>query len=414
VTAATLGHVSAARPGEARAPRPVLTAAVFAVTLATSVAALASPVLMQLFTRDLPRLRAGQWWRVVTPLFVQPSGWGQLVFNTVGIAVVGAALQRRLGWAGWSLVYLAGGSGSIAVNSAWHPADTGGGSSAAIAALIGAFLVVDNLERKSGRLEWLAQLYSVFFAVYLTTLDLGGVGASIIAGNATIVVMCIARRAVSRTTLARGSLLVVLAAATAMTLTRDDHGAGLVIGITLAALIRARRAMLSRPAQRRWPLTAVAVPGVVAAAVLTWAAWVHLLGVPLAIAQPDRHVSPVGWSSITLVAATACLAASLALRFLKLRSPTQGARVWAVLCVGVALISVTGPLTQAVGTTSMAALVASRMRDGMTRATTSSWVTSMPRLKPSSVMINPLRLRLSSPSSAANAIPCSNPKPSPT
>ncbi len=357
MTAVVGGGVPADRPGEGRARRPVLTAAVFAVTLVTSVTALASPVLMDLFTRDLTRLHAGEWWRIVTPVLVQPSGWGQLVFNMVGIAVIGAALQRRLGWASWSLVYLAGGSGSIAVYSVWHPADTGGGSSAAVAALIGAFLVTVNVDGESGRLEWLAQVYSVLFAAYLTTLDLAGALPSIIAGNATIIVMCIARRAVSPTTLARGSLLVVLVAAVAMTLARDDHGVGLAIGVTLAVLVLARRMVLSRPTPRPWRLPAVAVPGVAAAAVLTWVAWVHLLGITLATTQPDGHVSDIGWFSVTLVAAAACLAASLALHLLKRRWPAHGVHIWTVLCAGLALISMTGPLTQAVGITSTAALI---------------------------------------------------------
>jgi membrane associated rhomboid family serine protease len=342
-----------------------------------SVAALSSPALMQLFTRDLPRLRAGQWWRVVTPLLVQPSGWGQVVFNLLGIAVVGAALQRRFGWVSWSTVYLAGGAGSIAVYSAWHPADTGGGASAAVAALIGAFIVARNvsvivpvnvsanavtnieasLDGWSGRLEWLAQLYAVFFAVYLTALDLGGVWASIVAGNLSLIVMCAARRAVGPLILARTSLLVAIAAGFAMTIARDDHGVGLAVGGTLAAVVLARRRVLSRPAPSRRRQTAVAVPGVVAAAWLTWLGWVELLGVPLVARPPHGRAFPVTGGSVALVAAAACLAASAALRLLRRHAPARGVRLWTGLCLGTALRSVTGPLALAVGTAGVAALI---------------------------------------------------------
>lgn len=240
-----LTRVKARRPVDTSPSRPALTAMVFVVSLAISVAALLSPALMRLFVRDLPQLRAGQWWRVVTPVLVQPSGWGQLVFNLLGVAVVGAALQRHLGWPSWSLTYLVGGTGSIAVYSAWHPDDTGGGSSAAVAALIGALAILLAVRDGRGDLEWFAQLYSVFFAVYLTTLDLGGVVPSIIAGNATILVMVAARRAFSPTTVTRTCLVVVLAAGIVMTAVRDDHGVGIVIGLTLACLVLARRAMLA-------------------------------------------------------------------------------------------------------------------------------------------------------------------------
>jgi membrane associated rhomboid family serine protease len=242
-----LTRVRAGRPVDAAPGPPELTAVVFVVTLAVSVAALVSPALMRLFVRDRPLLLAGQWWRVVTPVVVQPSGWGQLVFNLLGIAVVGAALQRHLGWAGWSLIYLVGGSGSIAVYSAWHPADTGGGSSAAVAALIGALAILLAVRDGRGGLEWFAQLYSVFFAVYLTALDLGGVAPSIIAGNATIIVMVAARRAFSPTTVTRTCLGVVVSAGIVMTAVRDDHGVGIVIGLAVAGLVLARRAMIALP-----------------------------------------------------------------------------------------------------------------------------------------------------------------------
>jgi hypothetical protein len=234
------------RPGNLSARRPALTAVVCGVTLAISLAALASPALMRLFVRN-PQLQTGQWWRAVTPVLVQPDGWGQLVFNLLGIAVIGAALQRRLGWAGWSLIYLAGGSGTIALYIAWHPGDTGGGSSAAVAALIGALAVLLAAGADLGRLEWFAQLYSVFFAVYLTALQLGGVLPSVIAGNASIIVMVAAHRAVSSTTLTRASLAVVLVGGVAMTAARDDHGAGILIGVTVACLVLARRRISAHP-----------------------------------------------------------------------------------------------------------------------------------------------------------------------
>ncbi len=245
MTAPMLTPLPARRPVNASVGRPALTALVFVVTLAVSVAALVSPALMRLFVRDLPQLRTGQWWRVVTPVLVQPSGWGQVVFNLLGIAVVGGALQCHLGWASWSLIYLLGGSGSIAVYSAWHPADTGGGSSAAVAALIGALALLLAVRDGRGGVEWFAQLYSVFFAVYLTTLDLGGVVPSIVAGNATIIVMVAARRAFSPTTVTRTALAVVLAAGIVMTFARDDHGVGILIGLALACLVLARRATVT-------------------------------------------------------------------------------------------------------------------------------------------------------------------------
>jgi len=224
-------------------PRPpVLTFAVFAVTLAISVVALLSPMLMNASTRDLPRLRAGQWWRIVTPVLVQPSGWGQLVFNLLGLVVVGIVLQRYVGRVGWLSIYVVGGVGSSAVISAWSPTDTGGGSSAAVAALIGSLAVLRFAANGTrGRLESLAELYSVFFVVYLTALAVGGLVSSIIAGNASIVLVLVAHRAWSPSVMTRVSTGVVIIGGVIMFALRDDHGVGMVAGVLIAAFVLAHR-----------------------------------------------------------------------------------------------------------------------------------------------------------------------------
>ncbi|MEA2842401.1 MAG: hypothetical protein QOJ69_72 [Actinomycetota bacterium] len=241
-------------PSPARAPDiqstapaafPTLTAVVFAVTLAVSVAALFIPDLMALFTRDLAKVRQGQWWRVVTPLLVQSSGWGQLVFNLAGLAVVGAVVERRVSRTSWALVYLVGGVGSIGLGSAWHPAATGGGSSDAIAALIGALAVLVVVDGRPSGHDWPAQVYSVFFVSYLTALAVGGVVPAIIVGDASMIILFTARRAVNPTTLARACLIVVAAGGALMSLAQDGHGTGMVAGIAMAGIVVAHRRVLA-------------------------------------------------------------------------------------------------------------------------------------------------------------------------
>lgn len=130
---------------------PTLTLVVLPATVSLSVAALQWPALTQLMVRDLPELRAGQWWRAVTPIFVQSSGWGQLLFNMVELAVVDVALERCVSRSMWVLVFVLGGVGSVAVLSALRPADTGGGTSDAVAALIGALAALRVLQANPAR-----------------------------------------------------------------------------------------------------------------------------------------------------------------------------------------------------------------------------------------------------------------------
>ncbi len=228
--------------------------------MAFSVAALLSPALMQLTTRSLPRLQTGQWWRIVTPVLVQADGWGQLLFNLLGVAVVGAALERRMPRPAWALAYTLGGVGSVIILIVLRPLATGAGSSDAVAALVGALTVLLAIEAVAEKhttarprtsttvhhgnrpgLDLVAQLYCVFFAAYLTAMDLGGLWWSIAAGNASIISFTVGRRALSPTTMSRACLVLVGLAGVIMTTEQDGHGIGIAAGAAVALLTRLRR-----------------------------------------------------------------------------------------------------------------------------------------------------------------------------
>jgi membrane associated rhomboid family serine protease len=229
-------------PGaSARPVRPVVTAVVLVVTVVASVSALANAAVMRAMTRDVGELRHGQWWRIVSPILVQSSGWGQLVFNMSGLVVIGAALEQRLSRPIWIVVYLVGGVGSIALLTRWRPDDTGGGSSDAIAALIGALAVVFAVRGSTRRGDWPAQVYSIFFAGYLTGLALGGVVPSIIAGNLSVVAVFAVRRAWHPSSVDRACLVMIAACGTVMTVAHQGHGIGIVAGIAIASIVLAAR-----------------------------------------------------------------------------------------------------------------------------------------------------------------------------
>jgi len=360
VRAASLsGHRTVSTTGPRR--RPVLTVVVCAVTVVVSVAALFSPTLMNLFTRDLSQLRAGQWWRGFTPVFVQPDGWGQLAFNLLGLAVVGAALERHVSRPCWVLVFLLGGPGSIAVLSAWKPEATGGGSSDAVAALLGAYIVLLVVDGPRMRWQWPAQVYGVFFAAYLTTVDLAGLVPSIIVGDVSIIALFVARRAVQPAALSRACLVVVSVAGVLMTVVQDGHGTGILAGLAVASLVLARRWLLDRADGSRriaqGGQVGVAVVSVWALSLLTWLAWVRLLGVDLVVANHGNSRAEVGWASVSVVAVTTSLLAWVVLQMLRRRWPRVGALLWVGLCTIVAVASLGGPLLLAVGPTSRAALI---------------------------------------------------------
>jgi len=172
-------------------------------------------------------------WRLVTSLFVH-DGWFALAFNLLGFAIVGAAVERRMGAARWIVIYLVSGIVGELVGLRWQP--LGAGNSVASFGLVGA-LVALNV-RRGGSPTTLAVLYASEWVLVYAGLELRGVTGAVIAG-----VLCAALGPVvgrARETGPRG-LGVALAAGTlvlaaVLCLMRDIHGPPLIAGGILGAL----------------------------------------------------------------------------------------------------------------------------------------------------------------------------------
>lgn len=95
------------------------------------------------------------------------------------------------------------------------------------------------------RREWPAQVYSIFFAGYLTGLAIGGVVPSIIAGNISVAAVFAARRAWNPSSVNRG-LVMIAACGTVMTVAHQGHGVGIVAGIAIASIVLVLARLRSR------------------------------------------------------------------------------------------------------------------------------------------------------------------------
>lgn len=99
--------------------------------------------LLPLFERDTQRFLDGEWWRLITPLFVQDGGIGGSIFNLVSLFFVGLIGERL--WGSWRCIaiFFVCGILSEAVALSWQPigagnsiANFGLAASVAIVALI--------------------------------------------------------------------------------------------------------------------------------------------------------------------------------------------------------------------------------------------------------------------------------------
>jgi membrane associated rhomboid family serine protease len=138
VTTATRTPLKALAVGPTR---PLLTAAVFLVTLACGIAQLVYRPLYEHVVRDASRIDHGQWYRLLTGMFFQ-DGWASgLVSNLLLLAVFGTLAERVFGRRRWLVLYFACGWFGQFMSYIWlNP--VGAGNSMCVAGLIGGLATV--------------------------------------------------------------------------------------------------------------------------------------------------------------------------------------------------------------------------------------------------------------------------------
>jgi membrane associated rhomboid family serine protease len=86
-----------------------------------------------------PRTTGGEWWRLLTSLFVHP-GMLQLLVNLIGLVQIGFILERLVGRFAFAAVYVAAGVFASLVNLSANPLAVSVGASGAIFGLYGLLL----------------------------------------------------------------------------------------------------------------------------------------------------------------------------------------------------------------------------------------------------------------------------------
>ncbi|MDF2260606.1 rhomboid family intramembrane serine protease [Streptantibioticus ferralitis] len=127
-----------------RRPVPMASVAVLALTVLTTAAQFAFPTVLEHLERDGAAFDDGQWWRLLTAVLVQSSGWIQAAFNFAALTVVGPIAERVIGPGRWLAAYMLSGLAENGVSAAgWSP--HGAGSSVAICGLVGAMAALHLL-----------------------------------------------------------------------------------------------------------------------------------------------------------------------------------------------------------------------------------------------------------------------------
>jgi len=130
---------------EARTPKPVVTLAIVALNVGIFVCMLFTPG--QLGSQETllgwggsfgPRTANGEWWRLVTAMFVS-TGVLQLIANVVGFVQIGLLTERLFGRLAIGNAYIAAGLLAGVVNLLLYPVSVSAGGSASVFAVYGLF-----------------------------------------------------------------------------------------------------------------------------------------------------------------------------------------------------------------------------------------------------------------------------------
>jgi membrane associated rhomboid family serine protease len=214
---------------------PMLTVAAVGVAVVAAVVQYAEPSVVAALQREPGALRMGQWWRLVTSLFVQTLGWYQVVTNLVTLAAVGVVAEWQLGRLRWAVLFAAGTVAGQLAAYAWR--EPGGGDSIAICGLAGGVVVWLLAGRADPSRPTVGVV--VCYVAALTGWGFGGIRAAAVAVLVAALVLA-ARRV---------ALLGAAACAVALTMAADLHGVSLLSGmITAVAMLGAgpRRRMIGR------------------------------------------------------------------------------------------------------------------------------------------------------------------------
>ena len=123
--------------GKVTQPLPVASILIIAVTAVTTGLQFFVPGTVPAMERNLPALRAGEWWRTVTPLLIQPCGWGQCCWNGMTALLLLPLAEKCYGHRLGALYVTCGLMGQVA-HYAFDPIPSSGGSSTAIYGVMGA------------------------------------------------------------------------------------------------------------------------------------------------------------------------------------------------------------------------------------------------------------------------------------
>jgi rhomboid protease GluP len=214
---------------------PIVTAFVCLLTAAVSIVGLwHGSVLRSLERHPTP----GAPWRLITALLVHDD-WFPLAFNLIGLAIVGTAVERRLGATRWLVLYLVGGVVGELAGIWWQP--IGAGNSVASFGLVGGLMAAILYERDTP--VTFGVLYAAEWVLVYAGLELRGVAGALIGAALCAPITAVGARVRQTAPHALRTALVcgTLGLGVVLSVVHDIHGPPLIAGMIVGLLTMPRR-----------------------------------------------------------------------------------------------------------------------------------------------------------------------------
>lgn len=126
-----------------------------------------------------PYILAGQWYRLVTPMFIH-IGFEHLFLNMLTLYFCGIFLEQLFGWWRFTLIYFIAGIGGNLLSAALAPTTVSAGASTAIFGMFGAFVMLGLVYRESEYFQALGRQFGILIILNLAFAFWPGTGIDIL------------------------------------------------------------------------------------------------------------------------------------------------------------------------------------------------------------------------------------------
>ncbi|MFC6254771.1 rhomboid family intramembrane serine protease [Secundilactobacillus hailunensis] len=123
-------------------------------------------VLVNFGAKYNPLIIAGQWWRLITPVFLH-MGFEHILFNTVTLYFIGLQIEAIFGHGRYLIIFLLSGIGGNLASFAFNPNSISAGASTAIFGLFGAFLMLGESFWENQYIHQMTKTFLMFVVLNL-------------------------------------------------------------------------------------------------------------------------------------------------------------------------------------------------------------------------------------------------------